>query len=273
MPRSDSTPNSRATVAVAFDKPRQRERAEELAETLGLKIAQRLNDPHDLHLAVAHRGEDDPDRLELRVNAHLHRKHPLVGGHPIAAEPQQLDISSPAGRKLNSAFFKAVGIRKGDSFRPPVIDATAGFGEDAWLLAAAGCEVIAYERNAIVHALLQDALNRAGQTHPEIAARIELHHGDLLELPSSTPIPRSATIYLDPMFPTGRKTAEKKPMRVLRWLLGDDTDADALLPVALEITDGRVVVKRPRLAPALDGREPIHSHDAKALRYDVYRSA
>ncbi|MEM1444575.1 MAG: class I SAM-dependent methyltransferase [Planctomycetota bacterium] len=266
MRTSDPQPGS-ATVAVAFDRPRQRERAELLAKRLNLPLAQRLADAHDLHLAVAHRGDRQDDRLELRVNAHLHRKHPLTGGHPVAAEPYLLDTTSPAGRKINAPLFKAMGIRKGEPFRPLILDATAGFGEDAWLLAAAGCSVVAYERHPIVHALLEDGLARAATSHPEVDERITLQPASLLTdaKPGAVDV-----IYLDPMFPSGRKTAEKKPMRVFRWLLGDDDDADTLLPSAFALRPRRVVVKRPRHAPPLAGREPVHSHQAKALRFDVY---
>lgn len=264
-----------ATLAVAFDKPRQRARAEQLAERLSLPLAQRLADPHALHLAVAHTGEDQPDRLELRLNPHVTRG-PV--GKSVYPNPQSLDTTSPAGRKLNSAIFKAVGIRKGNPHRPHVLDATAGLGEDAWLLAAAGCYVTALERHPVVHALLGDALDHAACTHPDIASRIALQHADLLQRSISTPDAQPQTLYLDPMFPPGRKTAEKKPMRVLRMLVGNNDDADALLDRSLEFLasinggggGGRVVVKRPRHAPTLAGREPVHSHEAKALRYDVY---
>ena len=45
------------------------------------------------------------------------------------------------------------------------VDATAGLGEDAFLLAAAGFQVWLYERNPVIAALLQDALRR-GMENP-----------------------------------------------------------------------------------------------------------
>ena len=45
------------------------------------------------------------------------------------------------------------------------IDATAGMGEDAFLLAAQGYEVTLYEQNPVVAILLKDALRRA-KKHP-----------------------------------------------------------------------------------------------------------
>ena len=44
---------------------------------------------------------------------------------------------------------------------PTVLDATAGFGEDSFLLAAAGFEVILYEYDPVIAALLEDSLQRA----------------------------------------------------------------------------------------------------------------
>jgi 16S rRNA (guanine1516-N2)-methyltransferase len=161
-----------------------------------------------------------------------------------------------------------------------VLDATAGLGEDAWLMAAAGCRVVALERDAVVHALLTDGLRRAAAVRPDITERITLHRGSMFDLVNDTEAHGSHpwasggdtfdVVYLDPMFPPGRKTAERKPMRVLRWRVGDDGDADALLARALELARRRVVVKRPRHAAPLAGRPPTHAHHGKSLRYDVY---
>ena len=60
------------------------------------------------------------------------------------------------------------------------IDATAGMGEDGFLLAAYGYEVTLYEQNPVIAALLKDALRRA-RKHPvlkDIASRMKLVEGD-----------------------------------------------------------------------------------------------
>jgi hypothetical protein len=93
-------------------------------------------------------------------------------------------------------------------------------------------------------------------------------------------------VYLDPMFPgaAARKTAERKPLRVLRRLVGDDSDAAELFHWALHVARKRVVVKRPMKAPSLgvgwvervSERNPPSSIDpdivfkGKGVRYDVY---
>jgi len=78
-------------------------------------------------------------------------------------------------------------------------------------------------------------------------------------------------IYLDPMFPERHKSAQvKKEMQAFQQLLGKDKDADQLLPLALAKARYRVVVKRPRKAPALRGPAPSHSLEGKSSRFDVY---
>lgn len=60
------------------------------------------------------------------------------------------------GFKRNQLLAKAVGIKGKDV--PTVLDATAGLGKDAFILAALGCRVHMLERSPIVGALLQDGL-------------------------------------------------------------------------------------------------------------------
>lgn len=54
---------------------------------------------------------------------------------------------------------KAVGIAQG--VRPQVLDATAGLGKDAFVLASLGCQMTLIERQPLIAALLEDGLARA----------------------------------------------------------------------------------------------------------------
>ena len=91
------------------------------------------------------------------------------------------------------------------------VDATAGLGEDAFLLAAAGFQVWLYERNPVIAALLQDALRR-GMKNPELApvlGRMHFHRGDsIVELPRLDFAPD--IVVLDPCFRTGKRAASSE---------------------------------------------------------------
>ncbi|ERL49970.1 hypothetical protein BJB45_02265 [Halomonas huangheensis] len=169
---------------------------------------------------------------------------------------------------------RACGLGKGVT--PSVVDATAGLGRDAFVLASLGAEVLLIERVAPIAALLEDGLLRAQAAAEvaEIVARMRLRHGDSsreLEaiVADSGLVPQ--VIHLDPMFPHRDKSAlVKKEMRLFRELAGDDDDAPRLLEAALDVATHRVVVKRPRKAPPIEGPEPRHRLEEKTSRYDIY---
>ncbi|HZJ95773.1 MAG TPA: class I SAM-dependent methyltransferase [Thiopseudomonas sp.] len=166
---------------------------------------------------------------------------------------------------------KAVGIQPG--VRPRVLDATAGLGRDAFVLACLGCHVHMLERHPVVAALLADGLRRAelDAQVAEIVQRMPLQVGDAIELMKNWAAQVPQVIHLDPMFPSRDKSAlVKKEMRLFQPLVGGDDDAPELLAAALALASHRVVVKRPRKAPAIAGVAPSYSLDAKSSRYDIY---
>jgi len=165
---------------------------------------------------------------------------------------------------------KAVGLKHG--FTPHVLDATAGLGRDAFVLASLGCKVTLMERMPIVAALLQDGLARA-ELNVDIGTMVQqqmhLVHASSIESMSLAEQPD--VIYLDPMYPHREKSAQvKKEMRIFQSLVGEDNDADALLAPALELAKYRVVVKRPSYAPPLANQKPSTSINMKKNRFDVY---
>lgn len=166
---------------------------------------------------------------------------------------------------------KAVGVQQG--VRPRVLDATAGLGRDAFVLATLGCSIEMIERQPLVAALLEDGLQRAAldaEVGP-IVARMRLYNANAIELMNSWTGENPQVIYLDPMFPHRDKSAlVKKEMRLFRPLVGADLDAPALLEAALSLATHRVVVKRPRKAPAVEGCKPSYVLEGKSSRYDIY---
>ncbi|PHN56607.1 class I SAM-dependent methyltransferase [Pseudomonas viridiflava] len=175
------------------------------------------------------------------------------------------------GGGTGQMIAKAVGIQPG--IRPSVLDATAGLGKDAFVLASLGCEMSLIERQPIIAALLEDGLSRGRHDRDvgSIIGQMRLLTGNSIELIREWQGEPPQIIYLDPMFPHREKTAlVKKEMRLFRPLVGDDMDAPALLEAALALATHRVVVKRPRKAPCIDGPRPGYALDGKSSRYDIY---
>ncbi len=165
---------------------------------------------------------------------------------------------------------KAMGLRAGKT--PAIVDATAGLGRDAFLLASLGAKVTLIERSAKMHALLHDGMVRAttqGGIYAEIIARMTLLHGDAKELlPDLTP----EAILIDPMHPPRKNSAlVKRELRQVREIVGTDEDAADLLRVALDSASKRVVLKWPAKADPIQGvRACSHQIIGKSTRYDVF---
>lgn len=181
-------------------------------------------------------------------------------------------------RARHEMIVKACGLKKAD--QPlRVFDATAGLLRDAAVLAAAGASVTLAERSPVIAALIQDGLKQAAHSFDlqTLLSRLEFRPGDSLQqlqalaLADTPPEKRPDVVCLDPMFPHRDKTAlVKKEMRVFRAVVGEDTDADALLAPALSAARKRVVVKRPRLAPWLADKKPSLVMEGKSGRFDIY---
>ncbi|MCP5161639.1 MAG: class I SAM-dependent methyltransferase [Hahellaceae bacterium] len=172
---------------------------------------------------------------------------------------------------------KAVGLKPG--IFPRVLDATAGLGKDAFVLATLGCNVTLLERSPVIVELLRAAIEEAAG-HIDVAAivaRMELVHQDSLVFmeekleTKDLKIEKYDVVYLDPMFPHREKSAlVKKEMRVFRDIVGEDLDSSELLAKALQLAEYRVVVKRPRKAPVLGALKPSLVFEGKSSRYDIY---
>lgn len=198
---------------------------------------------------------------------------------PIRAEFAEgsVDHRRKFGGGKGQMIAKAVGVKAG--VYPKVLDATAGLGKDAFVLATLGCSVQMLERSPVVHALLADGLARAREhsvyEDPELAqiiARMELLAVDSQDyLAQITDDNRPDVIYLDPMFPDRQKSADvKKEMAAFHHVVGKDEDADSLLEKALAKANYRVVVKRPRKAPFIANKTPSYQLEGKSSRYDIY---
>ena len=252
--------NPESIPAVSYTNPGLADKAHALAAQLGLPLYNPAENTPALLLTLT------PDRLELRQTG-KGAEGPLfvdfIGG--------AVDYRRRQTTSRKEAIARAVGLKGGS--RPVVLDLTAGLGRDSFILASLGCTVQMVERSPAVAALLADAIKRA-KKEPALAGimtRLSLMAGDSLEILRTWQGERPEVICIDPMYPHRSKSAlVKKEMRLIRLLVGDDQDSDQLLAAALAIATRRVVVKRPRLAPALAGPEPNFTIGGKNSRFDVY---
>lgn len=145
-----------------------------------------------------------------------------------------------------------------------ILDATAGWGRDASVLAHRGAEVLMLERHPMMSALLADGLRRC--THLKLS---------LLPLDAKTylstlePSEYPDVIYLDPMHPLRQKSAlVKKDMQALQQCIGVDEDAKEVLVLALTRARQRIVIKWPQRSPPL--YPPDVSIPGTTIRFDMY---
>ncbi|MCR4346738.1 MAG: class I SAM-dependent methyltransferase [Sulfuricaulis sp.] len=254
-PAATNPHRATSRIALGFNgNEALKSRAEELAHELELPLVMTGDPGSDLQLVLT------PEHLELR-DPHDPRLGPVfVDFTPLDLRPYSANLSRR--QPLARAFGKKVRT---------IADATAGYGQDALLLALMGFHVTAIERSPVVVALAQDGLNRLTTlTGMVLSERLRLVNGDSRSL-LPTLAPRPDAIYLDPMFPPKRRksAAVKKEMRLLRQLVGDDADALELLEISRGVAHDRVVVKRPDDAPPL-APDPSMSLTGKLVRYDVY---
>lgn len=253
------------TVAVARSALGDRFQADALAESLGLDNLGVVRprdvgdipvllflDEQGLGLQLTGKGAPGPVRAEFVTGKMGYRREHGGGAGQLVA--------------------KAVGLQKTRATLN-VVDATAGLGQDAFVLASLGCRVTLFERNPVIHALLADGLARAALNLDcaAIVERMRLLEGSSIDWLAQADAEAADIVYLDPMFPHRDKSAlVKKEMQVFRTIVGDDEDSGQLLAGALERARYRVVVKRPRKAPAIEGPEPTTRIEGKSSRYDVY---
>ena len=172
------------------------------------------------------------------------------------------------GRGQNLA--KAVGMKFNKNRN--IIDATAGLGDDSFILASLGAKVTLIERSQKMHELLQNGINEGisfGGEIEKIINRMELLFGDSKDiLPKLTP----EVIMIDTMYKDRKKTAlVKNNMRLVREIVGPDSDYIELLKVALNCAKNRVVLKQPRYAePIKEIRKCSHQILGKTIRYDIF---
>lgn len=175
-----------------------------------------------------------------------------------------------AGAKTE-LILKAAKIKK-DRSEIRIVDATAGMGEDAVILAAAGYNVTMYEKDPVIAAILNDNMERSAK-NPLLAPVIErmtLIKGDSVEAMKCMN-GEADIILLDPMFPARSKSALiKKKFQLIHLIEAPCDNEEELLNAAFAANPKKILVKRPVKGAFLANKKPDYSISGKAIRYDCF---
>mmetsp|Transcript_37854 Transcript_37854/g.61353 ORF Transcript_37854/g.61353 Transcript_37854/m.61353 type:complete len:329 (-) Transcript_37854:145-1131(-) len=198
------------------------------------------------------------------------------------------DFRRRFGSFRNSPFLRAVTIPGIPLNETRVIDATAGFAKDAFVLASYGMHVTMMERHPLMYLLLEDALKR-GERDPDVApvlSRMRLLKANAIEhlssIFSNNTLQQNGSeddhlrpphvVYIDPMYPIGQKrkgsALPKKELAVARAMIGEDSDSSLLLKAARHAAINRVVLKQPVYAQP--DPEAAFEYKSKNTRFQVY---
>ena len=237
-------------ITVCLGKGGQREMAESFARRTGAEIV-----------------ENPGDYLTVMFDS----KGVSLAGFGLT---YQGDFENMLHRVTNGRLQHEMLVRAAKSEKPGrrAIDATAGMGEDAFLLAAQGYEVTLYEQNPVIAALLKDALRRARKNMilKEIAERMKLVEGNSVECMEKQLDPVDV-IYLDPMFPARQKSGLiNKKLQLIQKLEPPCSAETDLFDAAIKANPSKIIVKRPLKSEFLAGRKPSYTLNGKAIRYDCY---
>ena len=245
-------------IAVLISKGERFECAQKLAQKLQLPVVESVENDHSVDYFLSYQNH---------VLVLIDKNAPKKQGLSVNIKPRSGEqLSYPAPKKNDLA--KAIGRQT-----KTVIDATAGWGQDALALFRMGYQVECFERSPMMSALLEDGFLRLGQTKWVQSRQLSpptFTQGNAIDLLNKLQTFPDC-LYLDPMFPPKRKKSAlaKKAIQILQQTLGQDEDKQQLFEVALRVAKKRVVVKSPLYAEPLGGKPQMCVH-GKLVRYDVY---
>jgi 16S rRNA (guanine1516-N2)-methyltransferase len=209
----------------------------------------------------------------------------------LRADATGVEIDMPgAGLRFHHSFISGpVAIRAAQSTQlllkacnnkqrniNKVLDITAGWGVDSYMLARHGQEITMLENNPLVYAIVAYSLELlAAEAETGItASRMSIENTDANRyLHGLTNDHEYDCIYLDPMFRAHKSGAKPaKEMQILQAITVN-ADIDACFEMALLKAGKRVVVKRAAKAPPLGQQKPDLVYRAKSIRFDIYLTA
>ncbi|MDE0309619.1 MAG: class I SAM-dependent methyltransferase [Acidiferrobacterales bacterium] len=229
----------------------EEERCHQIANTYKLPLSYEVDESEfDYMLAI----EDDV--LKLRDLRNRKSRPIQMSVKPLTRISRKCLLGRAVGRKIKT-----------------VLDGTAGLGSDTLLLARMGYRVTAIERSPVFAALVCDGVDRINAVSPDMSIRS--YFADTREVLQQFH-ERFDAVYLDPMYPEGRKSSVKvaRPLTVMRkFCKDDDSDAEELLGATISWARHRVIVKRPNYSQPLMPERLSMSMRGKLVRYDIYLTA
>lgn len=245
--------------------------AQALAESLKLPMmSTKAENAYDLCLSLEPYEFDNVGTYALAISQAVSKKK--------RTKPFWIDFAPSKSSSLARRLEQQDLLTKAVLPATTIVDATAGYGQDSWLLASRSTAYVTMvERHPIIAAMLRDAVRRLTLAGDPLGERLSLVETDAVEYLSTT---TPDTVYLDPMFPPRRKSAAvKKNMQILHKLLSSSDHKNesnkSLLQAALDAAQCKVVVKRPVHAETLDGgmNAPVaYSIVGNINRWDVYNT-
>ena len=210
----------------------------------------------------------------------------LSDGLSVAPEWDKLQRRVVIAGRKSELLLQAAKITSDST----VIDATAGFGHDSLILASTGAQVTMLEQQPLMALLLlaEQQRMRALPNWQKLMSLLQIINIDALSYFAKLQTDAKAVdvVYLDPMFPknsyqdskTGKGAKVGKHMQALHQLANPPTleQEKQLLQNAQAVVSqqgqkqGRVVVKRPQLAPLLANQPASESWHNEAVRFDGY---
>ena len=172
-----------------------------------------------------------------------------------------LDFSLKKALSNRQPLAKAIGFKGEPLF---VLDITAGWAQEAFLISKMGCHVTAVESHPFVFHFVQEALAQLKPPGLNFVLDNSLNYLKTIKETNSPDV-----IYMDPMFGDKKKSLSNKSLRILKRLVGETKDKEELFDWALKKAKKRVVVKRHRLEPSLKGKS-LCVFEGRSVCYDVF---
>ena len=174
-----------------------------------------------------------------------------------------LDFSVKKKLIQRQPFVKAIGFKTQPLC---VLDITAGWAQEAFLISQLGCDVTAVESNPFVFYFVQESLH---QKELKLSGLRFILEDSLNYMNSIKEIDQPDVIYMDPMFGNRKKSLSNKSLRILKKIVGETKDKQALFELALKKAKKRVVVKRHHLESAFKEKR-LCFFEGRSVCYDVF---